>query len=74
MAPSADTRRPRSTSALVVSRPDPAPLPARARPESAAPPADPPWPLWFCIATALPLAAMVAGLWALLLFGDALSG
>jgi hypothetical protein len=74
MASPSETRRPRSTAALVLTRPDPPPSPPRSPAEPLAAEPDPPWPAWFRIATAVVLGAAVAGLWALLLLGDCLSG
>jgi len=74
MASPTETRRPRSTAALVLTRADAPPLPPRAPAELLAPQCDLPWPAWLRIATAVVLGASVAGLWALLLLGDSLSG
>jgi hypothetical protein len=64
-------QRSRGTAAVVLSRAD-AP-PTGGEPTDAAPHAPgAAWPRWFTILTAVTLGAAVAGLWALLLFGDAL--
>ncbi|HSP95950.1 MAG TPA: hypothetical protein VL049_01720 [Candidatus Dormibacteraeota bacterium] len=56
--------RQRSSAAIVMTRPDPLPAPGAATPPPPAAERDWQW-LWW-----IPLALLVAGAWALLLFGD----
>ncbi len=65
-------QRSRGTAAVVLSRPDAPPTgiaPVVAPPRDAAGTG---WPRWFTVLTAVALGVAVAGLWALLLFGDSL--
>lgn len=64
MAPSPFHHRQRSSTAIVMTRPDPLPVPGATTPPPPASERDWQW-LWW-----IPLALLVAGAWALLLFGD----
>lgn len=71
MRPGSPTLRPRSTAAVVFTRPDPAPgSPGPAQPG----PDDAPWPRWLESLAWVVLGLCVAAAWAALLLGDSLSG
>ena len=65
-------RRSRGTAAVVLGRPDAPPTGITPPPPPQVDAAGSGWPRWFAVLTAVALGAAVAGIWALLLFGDSL--